>query len=370
MKKYFMVAAAAALIVSCSTQKQIETPKEEPKKDSVIVVKKRELSFTFESLKSKTNSSLRGISVVDSLTAWASGANGTILRTIDGGKTWNKFTVKGFEVLDYRDIEAFDENTAIVMSVDAPAFFFKTTDGGKNWKRRYMNRDAKIFFDGFAFWDSKSGIAFSDPIDEKFYIVVTKDGGDTWKEIPDINIPRALKNEGGFAASGTSIAVNGFENVWIGSGGGFKSQIYMSQDAGLNWRTIDAPLRNSISSGGVFSIAFKDDLNGVAVGGDYKEDKNKIGNCAISDDGGLSWIPIQEKQPAGFRSCVAWNDFMKYYLTTGTSGSDYSIDDGKTWTWINNNSFNSIGISKKDGSCFMVGDKGAISKVRVTEIFK
>jgi photosystem II stability/assembly factor-like uncharacterized protein len=357
------------IISACSTQKETVKPGAE-EKPTELKVKKRSLDFSFEILKPKINSSLRGISVIDSLTIWASGSNGIWLRTVDGGNTWQDGKVKGFETLDFRDIEAFDKNTAIIMCVGAPAFFFKTYDGGKTWKRKYMNRDPNIFFDGFAFWDDKNGIAFSDPINSKFYIVVTKDGGDSWREISSMNIPSASKGEGGFAASGTSIAVSGKDLVWFGSGGTEKPEVYYSVDMGENWRTAIAPLRNGNTSSGVFSICFKDDLNGIAVGGDYKDDKQKIGNCVITDDGGLSWQLIEQNQPNGFRSCVAWNNIYNYFITTGTTGSDFSLDDGKTWIPIDSKSYNSIGISKKDGSCFMVGDKGAVIKVLIREFFQ
>ncbi len=363
MKNLVLLVLAAFLLYSCSSQKEIEKPKAEEKPIVIVKEKVRTLEFNFEQIKSPTNASLRGISVVDSLTAWASGSKGTFLRTLDGGKTWQSGKVKGFETLDFRDIEAFDKNTAILMCIDAPAYFFKTTDGGKSWKRKYMNRDPKIFFDGMAFWDSKNGIAFSDPIDGRFYIVVTKDGGDTWKEYPQTNIPTALKNEGGFAASGSSICVAGKDLVWIGSGGAERARIYFSQDAGENWRAVDVPMKSGNPSSGVFSISFRDDLFGVAVGGDYKSDKAKDSNCALTDDGGLSWVSVGNSRPEGFRSCVAWNPVNKYFLATGTSGSDFSLDDGKTWKAINNKSYNSIGISKIDGTCFVVGDSGSIAKV-------
>ncbi len=359
MQKFLLILAAAVLFYSCTSKETIK-PKEEVKP---IEVPKKTLSFDFEIQKSKTNISLRGISVVDSLTAWASGSNGTFLRTTDGGKTWTNGKVKGFEPLDFRDIEAFDKNTALIMCVDAPAFFFKTTDGGKSWKRRYMNRDANIFFDGLAFWDEKNGIALSDPIDGRFFIVTTKDGGDSWKEIPSINIPKAAKGESAFAASGTAISVYGKELVWFGTGGGDKAKIYLSDDSGKNWRAMDAPVKSG-SSSGVFSVCFKDELNGIAVGGDYKNDKDNSSNCVISDDGGLTWQIVDKNQPNGFKSCVLWNKDYKFYFATGTSGSDYSIDDGKTWKAINSQSYNSISISKTDGSCFVVGDHGAIAKVR------
>jgi photosystem II stability/assembly factor-like uncharacterized protein len=363
MKNLVLISALAVIFYACSSQKEIEKPVKVGKPEAAVAEKVRTLQFTFEQQKSQTNASLRGISVVDSLTAWASGSKGTYLRTTDGGKTWQTGKVKGFETLDFRDVEAFDKNTAILMCIDAPAYFFKTTDGGKSWKRKYMNRDPKIFFDGIAFWDSKNGIAFSDPIDGRFFIVVTKDGGDSWKEYPQINIPAALKNEGGFAASGSSISVAGKDLVWIGSGGAERARIYFSQDAGENWRAVDAPIKSGNSSSGVFSISFRDDMYGISVGGDYKNDRMKDGNCAITDDGGLSWQSISASRPEGFRSCVAWNEKHKYFLTTGTSGSDYSLDDGKTWKSIDTESYNSIGISKIDGSCFVVGDKGVIAKV-------
>jgi photosystem II stability/assembly factor-like uncharacterized protein len=365
MKNFLWLLAAALFLYSCSAQKETEKPQEEILTPEVKTeIKKRTVDFSFESQQAKTNASLRGISVLDSLTAWASGSNGTVLHTTDGGNTWMHSKVKGFETLDYRDIEAFDENTALIMGVDAPAFFFKTTDGGKSWKRKYMNRDPKIFFDGFAFWDDKNGIAFSDPIDNKFYIVVTKDGGDTWNEPKKLNIPQALKKEGGFAASGTSIAVAGKDYVWFGTGGGDRARIYFSEDTGENWRALDVPIKGNTSSSGVFSICFKDELNGIAIGGDYKNEKESSGNCAITDDGGLSWQPVNKDQPNGFKSCVVWNDLDKVFVATGTSGTDYSIDDGKSWTAVDTKSFNSIGVSKKDGAMFLVGDKGSIARLK------
>ncbi|MBI5476629.1 MAG: hypothetical protein HY964_07820 [Ignavibacteriales bacterium] len=362
MKIIFPIIVSAILFFSCTTQKETIQQKEEK---HVVAEKKKELIFSFEMQKSKTNSSLRGISVIDSLTAWASGSNGTFLRTTDGGSTWYDGKVKGFETLDFRDVEAFDKNTAILMSTDAPAFFFKTTDGGKSWKRKYMNRDPKVFFDGMAFWNEKNGIALSDPIDGKFFVVVTKDGGDNWEQYSAINISSPQNDEAAFAASGTSITVTGKDLVWFGTGGGEKARIFLSEDKGENWRTFDSQINDGSSTCGVFSVCFKDELNGIAVGGDYKNDKDKTSNCSISDDGGLSWQSVKSNQPNGFRSCVSWNEKHKFYLTTGTSGTDYTIDDGKTWSGIDSRSFNSIGISKSDGSCFMVGDKGVIAKVRV-----
>lgn len=371
MKKVVPLFLSLLLLYACSSQKEVIKEKEEVKKDTAVVVeKKKTLMVNFEKLSAKTASSLRGISVIDSMTAWASGSNGTVIRTTDGGNTWIDCRVKGSETRDFRDIEAFDRNTALIMCIDAPAFFFKTTDGGKTWKRKYMNRDPKIFFDGFAFWDDKNGIAISDPIENKLFLVQTNDGGETWKEIPSMNIPSVIKGESAFAASGTSIALFGKDLVWIGTGGGDRARVYKSEDAAGNWRIIDSKLKAGNASSGVFSVCFKDELTGIVVGGDYKKDKERTGNCAITDDGGLSWQLVEKSQPSGFRSCVAWNDFYKFWLTVGTSGADFSLDDGKTWNYLNSNSYNAIGFSKKDGAGFVVGDKGTVAKIRVEYIYK
>lgn len=366
MKNILIIIFFITILYSCTTQKVIVEEKQDSKTEKPVgVIKEKEFQFTFEIYQKKINSNLRGLSVLDSSTAWASGSNGIIIKTLDGGKSWQEYKVKGFETLDFRDIEVFDKNTSIIMCIDAPAFFFKTNDGGKSWKRKYMNRNPKIFFDGFAFWNDKNGIALSDPIDGKFYLVKTYDSGETWKEIANINLPLAKKNESSFAASGTSISVYGKDLVWFGTGGADKSYIYFSEDAGNNWRVIETPIKSSNSSSGVFSIAFKDDLNGIAVGGDYKKDKLSQFNCCFTDDGGLSWQLIEKQQPFGFKSCVVWNDFYKIYIATGTSGTDYSADYGKSWIHIDDRSFNTVAVSKIDGTTFLVGNNGFIAKLKV-----
>ena len=47
-----------------------------------------------------TTASFRGLAVVNEKIIWASGTGGTVIRTIDGGKTWNVITVPGAEKLD------------------------------------------------------------------------------------------------------------------------------------------------------------------------------------------------------------------------------------------------------------------------------
>src|SRR5688572_21647859 len=179
---------------------------------------------------------LRGVSAVSERVAWASGANSTVLRTVDGGVTWQKLTVTS-DPLDFRDVDAVDAQTAYALSIgNGPASrIYKTTDAGKTWKQQFKNDDPKVFLDAMSFWDPNNGIAFGDSVDRQFYILTTADGGRSWSRIPQSALPQALENEGAFAASGTNIAVFGKSHAWIGTGAAAKSRVLHTSDRGRTW---------------------------------------------------------------------------------------------------------------------------------------
>ena len=129
-----------------------------------------------------TKASLRGLSVVNENVVWASGTGGTFLRTVDGGKNWTIGKVPDADKLDFRDVEAFDANTAYLLSIGEGenSRIYKTTDGGETWKLQFKNSNPKAFFDALAFWDKDNGIAMSDPVDGKYLLLETKDG-ENWK---------------------------------------------------------------------------------------------------------------------------------------------------------------------------------------------
>ena len=134
-----------------------------------------------------TTASLRGLSVVNQNVIWASGTGGTVIRTVDGGKNWAVIVVPGAEALDFRGIHAFDEKNAVIISSGpaekGQAHIYRTSDGGKNWQQVFEEKRAGVFFDAVAFWDVKHGIVLSDPVDGKFVLFTTDDGGAAWKQI-------------------------------------------------------------------------------------------------------------------------------------------------------------------------------------------
>jgi photosystem II stability/assembly factor-like uncharacterized protein len=311
----------------------------------------------WQSQMSGTDVQLRGISAVSDRIAWASGAKGTVLRTIDGGETWVKVNVPGAEALDFRDIQAFDWSTAFVLSIGPgeQSRIYKTTDGGKSWQLQFTNHDPKAFYDCFAFWDSKHGIAISDSVDGKFPLLATSDGA-AWAPVPVKSMPPALPNEGAFAASGTCIATYGKKDVWFGTGGP-AARVFHSSDRGVNWTVAETPILHGQPSQGIFSIAFRSRHEGAAVGGDYKQPDKTEGTAAFTHDGGKTW-KLADKQPSGYRSGL---DTMLQspgaFFAVGTNGMDRG--SGERWRPLAQGNFNAISLAPLDVG-WAVGPEGAI----------
>ncbi len=281
---------------------------------------------------SGVNSRLRGVSAVNDRVAWASGSGSTVLRTEDGGATWKRLTVTS-EALDFRDIDAIDERTAYVLSIGngAVSRIYKTTDAGATWTLQFRNDDPKAFLDAMSFWDAQHGIVIGDSIDRQFYILVTSDGGQQWTRVAPYKLPPALINEGAFAASGTNIAVSGRRYAWIGLGSADRARVLRTTDGGKTWKVFETPIKSNQSSG-IFSIAFRDEMNGVIAGGDYQKEKEAVDNLAVTSDGGVTWKLL--KGLSGFRSVVAYLPGTPSLVALGPQGGDYSTDDGRTWNPI------------------------------------
>ena len=320
-------------------------------------------TLSLEKLESGVKSSFRGLSVVNQKIVWVSGQMGTVLKTINGGRTWDDVSVPNSGKTDFRDIEGFDSNTAIVMGIDSPAQFYKTTDGGKNWKLVYFDDRKGIFFDGMSFWNRNNGIAFSDPVNDHHLLIRTTDGGDSWQDIPSYGIPKKLDIEFGFAASGTGMPVFGSKTVWLGMGG-IKSRVFKSEDGGNNWIAIETPIAHGGESTGIYSLVFKNKQVGIAVGGDYTDQSIK-NTMAYTENGGLTWN-LPETQTNQYRECVAHYS-GNVFIAVGPSGFDITKDNGKNWISENRdvNNLTALAFAKGTRTGFVVGKRGQIFKIKV-----
>ena len=314
-------------------------------------------NYTLKELTKGKNTSMRGLSIVTDSIAWVSGSNGWVGKTENGGKTWDWTQPKGYEKLDFRDIEAFDKFKAIIVNAGSPAFILSTLDGGKNWRQVYKNLDSAIFLDGMGFWDSQQGIIFGDPIKNKMQLLKTTDGGLSWQDI-SANIKEDMKvGEAGFAASGTTIRTLKGGKVWVATGGA-KSRIFHSSNYGNTWKVYDCPIIQGESSTGPFSIAFNDARHGIAVGGNYLKDQDNLNSVVLTKNGGKSWT--KPTQPVfGYRSAVEYLTDQLCFAT-GSSGTDFSLDGGQNWKNISTQNFNAIQKAKNGKLVLLTGNKGQI----------
>ncbi|MEP6746590.1 MAG: oxidoreductase [Bacteroidota bacterium] len=312
-----------------------------------------------ELLSTGNKTSMRGLSVVNDKVIWVSGSKGTVARSVDSGKTWKWMNVPGFEKRDFRDIEAFDAVTAIVMAIDTPATILKTIDGGGHWKTVYENKAPGMFLDAMEFWNQQSGIVIGDPIKGKFFIARTFDEGKSWHETSFDKLPAADSGEACFASSGTNIRGLDLSEACFISGG-MRSRFF-SKGA-----PVDLPLLQGEATCGANSIAIRDSKKRknsnyfVVVGGDFSHDTSSQKNCAITRDGGKTWI-APTTPPHGYRSCVEFISSIKL-ITCGTSGVDVSADGGMNWHLVSKESFHVCRKAKDGQSVFLAGN-GKIAKL-------
>lgn len=311
-----------------------------------------------------STASCRSLSAVSARIAWAGCTGGKVFRTTNGGATWSVDSVRGAATLDFRGIKAFDANSAVVVSAgpaeQGQARIFRTDDGAKTWTLAWSDTTPGIFLDGVAFWDAQYGFSFSDPIGGRFVILTTADGGRSWSRLPRSALPRALPNEAAFAASNTQLTVQGVSDAWIATGGGAEARVYRTTDRGRTWTVAPTGMPGSASSG-LFGIAFADALNGIAVGGDYRDERGINAFALRTRDGGVTWAPAGVQRPDGTTSGVVYvpGSNPALFVAVGQTGVAFSRDFGASW--IHADTIAAYGVSFVSPSAgFVAGSRGHV----------
>lgn len=309
---------------------------------------------TIEVLQNFGKTSFRGLSIVSDKVMWASGSGGTVVKSTDGGKTFEKIVIPNFEKRELRDIEAFDSNTAVTIAIAEPAQILKTIDGGKSWTIVFTDSSKGMFLDAMYFANKMNGIIVGDPINGKAFIAETNDGGNSWMQ-KDSTINLA-EGEAFFAASGTNVLLVKNKSKWrkLFVSGGKKSHFY---DEGSR---VDIPINQGKESTGANSIAaYKN--NAIIVGGDFAADSIATNNCVLINLENHK-ISMPDINPVGYKSCVCFVT-KKIVVSCGTSGVDISYNAGIIWKNISKESYHTVATDKKSKTVFLVGGKGKIAKL-------
>ncbi|KAK7998906.1 hypothetical protein PG991_014581 [Apiospora marii] len=292
----------------------------------------------------------RGLAPVSATTAWVAGTNSTILRTDDAGATWlsvfrpppDNSTEETSAPLEFRDIAAWSSTHAVALSIgEGPASrIYATADGGATWRLAFSNADPAAFYDCLAFseTDPAHGLAVSDPVvDGRFRLLETRDQGLTWHHLPQ----RRRRPRG---------------------------RVFASADDGRTWDSVmtETPIPAANASQGVFSVRFRDAAHGLVVGGDFQDPTRSGGTAGWSDDGGVTWHAA-EQFPGGYRSGAAWVSGLcpskgEAALAVGPTGSDFTLDGGRTWHGFDDGSFDAVECVG-DRVCWASGEKGRVARL-------
>jgi hypothetical protein len=212
-------------------------------------------------------------------------------------------------------------------------------------------------------------VILGDPVEGRFTLFVTYDGGNRGTRQLDPCLQTMSAGQGAFAASNQSMAivaepsvvgVNAARRVWFGTSGGWlygldvaPLLLIRSSLSGCVHQRVLAGL--SGPAAGIFAVAFQDPTTAVAVGGDYTKPRNRADTAAFTRDG--SQWQTADAAPAGYRSTVAWNASDGEWIAAGPTGSDISRDGGKTWRPLDPAGWNAIGLP------FAVGENGRIGRL-------
>lgn len=319
--KYFAGLFAAALFFSCADEKKDYKP--------------QFITVTATSLHEQEDIGIRAISI-DGDKVWYAGSNGNYgALPINGGKSLSGVISKDTLYPEFRSI-AQTKDAVFILNAGTPALLYKISKDGKHNKLVYTETGSKVFYDSMKFRNDKEGIAIGDPVNECLSVIVTNDGGDTWKKISCIKLPKIEEGEAAFAASNTNLVVHE-DKTWIISGGK-KSRVFYSADKGENWSVNETPILQGDAPTGMFSVDFYDDNLGFAVGGDYTDAKGNTSNKILTEDGGKTWKKVADGIAFGYASCVQFvpESEGNGLITVGPSGVWYSYDRGTTWKKIHN----------------------------------
>jgi tripeptide aminopeptidase len=362
---------------------------------------------------SGTDAEFRALHAPAGGVVWAGGQGGRYAVTTDGGATWRAGSIPGAGALFITGLWATpDALTAHVLATHFEgglARVYRTDDGGASWNMQWESSDDGVFMDALQCWRPSHCIAFGDPIPyaagdadiarsgdpgaaatavtaaDRLMVIRTTDGR-TWQRIPRDALPPIVSGEAGFAASGTTLALRGEATAWIATGAGERARVHMTHDGGASWSAAETPLAAG-ETAGMFGIAFRDEHNGIAVGGDYRRRTEQQQNVIRTSDGGRTWTPAGAALPHGVRYGVAYSDVaftvlrstgqalnappadesVRPLVAVGPSGAGLSRDDGASWIVLDTTAWNTVAFA--GGDAWLAGPRGRIARVPRDVVF-
>ncbi len=316
-----------------------------------------------EEQQSGTQALLQAVSIVSERIVWVSGHEGTILRTTNGGATWEARSTPSGDSLQFRDIHGFNGERAVAMTAGTGDLsrIYRTQDGGMTWSLVFTMPEPEGFLDCLDFLDEGHGFVYGDAVDTAPYLLETVDGGATWERVPGNLLPSAGPGEGGFAASGTCARAAPDGSFWVATGAGGNARLLSLAPEGGDWRAQDIPVVRG-NAAGLTTVAFGGAGSGLALGGDLGQMEGRTENIVVTSDGGRSWVAGGQLQLLG---PVYGTDFVpgtQVAIAAGPAGADLTRDGGRSWASMAADSYWAVDLAAS-GVGWMVGPDGRVVRI-------
>jgi len=209
------------------------------------------------------------------------------------------------------------------------AKLIRTTDHGQSWQNVTPPLNTTTSFINLVrFYDAQNGTLVGDPEADEYKVYFTADGGNTWNNLPDSQIPDAQIGE---FSTGNAI-VN--DHIWFSTNYG---RVYHSRNRGVSWEVFQSVLSY------LEDMSFSDTLNGIGQYGFTSLDFN-TSPIIITADGGKTWKKL-DISPLGPKTGIFGASYIpnssyimlttaKNSLLTGDFATWISPDRGETWQQI------------------------------------
>lgn len=333
--KFTIVIVASIVLISCQ-----EKPEH------------RQIQLSFEEI-AVPNSSIRAIYPLKDSTLFYATSDGYLGMVLPNMKNIKDKKVFYDTITPHFRAIASNGTNIFILSIGNPALLYKLDEG--ELELVYKEKHDKVFYDAMTFFDEKHGIAMGDPTEDCLSVILTEDGGDSWRKIPCENLPKTVEGEAAFAASNSNIAIYN-DKVWLVTGGK-KSRVFHSKDKGKSWQVFDTPIVSGQEMTGIYSVDFYDKKHGIIMGGDWNDKTMNKNNKAITKNGGKTWKLVADGQDPGYKSCVQYvpDTNGAEVFAVGTTGISFSSDGGASWKAISDKSYYTIRFVNKNVA-WLAGD--------------